>query len=57
VAESTLTGILGRESAYSGKTITWDAALQSQRSHTPDSYAFGPRPIGEVPVPGRYEFR
>jgi predicted dehydrogenase len=57
VAESTLTGILGRESAYSGKTITWDAALGSERSHTPQTYAFGPRPIGEVPVPGRYQFR
>jgi predicted dehydrogenase len=56
VAESTLTGIMGRESAYSGKTISWDEALQSRRSHTPESYAFGERPIGEVPVPGKYRF-
>jgi len=57
VAESTLTGIMGRESAYSGKAITWEEALQSTRSLAPDRWELGERPIGEVPMPGRYEFR
>ena len=30
VAESTLTAIMGRMSAYTGQAITWDQALNSQ---------------------------
>ena len=30
VAETTLTGIMGREAAYSGQTIEWDDALNSK---------------------------
>ena len=29
VAESTLTAIMGRMSAYTGKTVTWEEALDS----------------------------
>jgi predicted dehydrogenase len=56
VAESTMTGILGREAAYSGKAITWDEAMQSTRRLGPDKYEFGPYPIPEVALPGRYRF-
>jgi hypothetical protein len=35
VAESTLTAILGRMAAYSGKEVTWDQALNSQESLMP----------------------
>ncbi|MEG1934756.1 MAG: Gfo/Idh/MocA family oxidoreductase, partial [Rikenellaceae bacterium] len=30
IADSTLCGIMGRESAYTGKTITWDEAISSE---------------------------
>lgn len=55
VAESTLTAIMGRESAYSGQSITWDAALNSSRRWGPDKYQFGDSPFPEVAVPGRYK--
>jgi predicted dehydrogenase len=56
IAESTLTGIMGRESAYSGRSITWDEALNSTMDLSPDTYAFGPMPFPDVPVPGRHKF-
>jgi predicted dehydrogenase len=56
VAESTLTAIMGRESAYTGQTIAWEQALRSERRWGPDRYAFGDLPFPEVPAPGRYVF-
>ena len=56
IAESTMTGILGREAAYSGKALTWDEAVQSTRRLGPDKYEFGSYPIPEVALPGRYKF-
>jgi hypothetical protein len=56
VAESTLTGILGREAVYSGQTITWDEALSSEMRLGPDQYEFGPLPIPPVAMPGLYRF-
>jgi predicted dehydrogenase len=56
VAESTLMGIMGRESAYSGQTITWEEALNSQMDLTPPSYEFGVAPFPEVAMPGTYRF-
>src|SRR5215831_9863310 len=38
VAESTLTGIMGRESAYSGRSITWEEALNSPTRLGPEQY-------------------
>ena len=35
VAESTVTAIMGRKSAYSGQEITWEAAMNSQWNYTP----------------------
>jgi predicted dehydrogenase len=52
VAESTLTAIMGRMSAYSGKEVTWDQALNSKLDLTPSAYEFGPLPSPEVAVPG-----
>lgn len=54
VAESTLTGILGRDAAYTGQSIEWDQALASQTRLGPEKYEFGPLPFPEVPMPGRY---
>jgi predicted dehydrogenase len=56
VAESTLTGIMGRESAYTGKTVEWDPALNSTMRLGPEKYEFGPLPFPKVPNPGQYKF-
>jgi predicted dehydrogenase len=52
VAESSLTAIMGRMSAYSGKTITWDEALNSPESLMPTTLTWGPMPSPPVAMPG-----
>lgn len=56
VAESTLTAIMGREAAYSGKVIEWDAAWNSKRDYTPERYHLGAMPFPEVVNPKTYNF-
>ncbi|MCC6909650.1 MAG: Gfo/Idh/MocA family oxidoreductase [Phycisphaerales bacterium] len=56
IAESTLTAIMGRMSAYTGQEITWEQALNSQESLGPDVYEFGSLPVPPVAVPGRTPF-
>jgi len=53
VAESTLTAIMGRLSAYTGKVVTWEQAMGSSLSLSPPSYDFGDLPVRPVPTPGR----
>ncbi len=53
VAESTLTAIMGRMSAYTGQEITWDEALNSQLDLSPPAYEFSSLPTQKVAVPGR----
>ena len=53
VAESTLTAIMGRMSAYTGKELTWEAALNSELDLSPPAYEFGSLPTQEVAVPGK----
>ncbi|MGI8673192.1 MAG: Gfo/Idh/MocA family oxidoreductase [Luteitalea sp.] len=53
VAEATLTAIMGRMTAYSGKAVTWDEALNSNESLTPASLTLGPTPLPPVPMPGQ----
>jgi predicted dehydrogenase len=55
-AESTLTAIMGRVSAYSGQTVTWDQVLNSKEDLTPAKYELGPLPIAPVAKPGKYKF-
>ncbi len=52
VAESTLTAIMGRMSAYTGKEITWEQALNSQQTLMPASLD-GPIPVPAVAIPGQ----
>ncbi len=53
VAESTLCAIMGRMSAYTGRAISWDWALNaSQLDLTPKVMAFGPNPVDPPAVPG-----
>ena len=52
VAESTLTAIMGRMSAYTGQNVTWEQALNSKLELMPKSLDFGPCPTPPVAVPG-----
>jgi predicted dehydrogenase len=56
IAESTLTGIMGRESAYAGRSVEWDEVLNSKTRLGPDKYEFGSLPFPDVPTPGQYKF-
>jgi predicted dehydrogenase len=53
VAESVLTAIMGRMSAYTGKEVTWDQALNSKEDLTPAKLEFGPLATPPVAVPGK----
>jgi predicted dehydrogenase len=56
VAEATMTGIMGREAAYSGRPVTWDVAMKSKKVLGPEEYAFGPYAMPPVAMPGQYRF-
>lgn len=56
IAESCLTAIMGRMSAYTGQEITWEMALNSKEDLTPAKLEFGPLPVPPVAVPGRTPF-
>jgi len=47
---------MGRESAYTGRTVEWDEALHSKLRYGPDTYELGSLPFPEVPVPGKHKF-
>jgi myo-inositol 2-dehydrogenase/D-chiro-inositol 1-dehydrogenase len=52
-AISTLTAIMGRTAAYTGRLITWDEILKSDMKLGPEKIEFGPVEMKfEVPVPG-----
>ena len=50
---STLTAIMGRMSAYTGKEVTLEFALQSEESLLPEKWEFGPLATPLVAVPGK----
>jgi predicted dehydrogenase len=52
-AISTLTAIMGRTAAYTGRLITWDEILKSDMKLGPSKIEFGPvEMVFETPVPG-----
>ena len=53
-AMSTLAGIMGRESAYTGQTVTWEQMSQSEMNLVPENPQMGPMDMSKykVPVPG-----
>jgi len=54
VAESTLSAIMGRMSAYTGQVVSWDQALNSQQNLMPERLTWDMNmPVPEVAVPGR----
>lgn len=56
VAESTLTALLGRTAAYTGKEITVEQVLNSTETLVPAQLSFGPMEVASVAVPGRTDF-
>ncbi|MBE0711676.1 MAG: Gfo/Idh/MocA family oxidoreductase [Candidatus Aminicenantes bacterium] len=54
IAESTLCAIMGRMSAYTGRALSWDWAMNASKLDlTPAKFAFGPNPVDPVAVPGQ----
>ena len=46
----TLMAMMGRQSAYTGKFVTWDEIMASEMKLGPETYEFGPVPgIPETP--------
>jgi hypothetical protein len=56
MTKATLMAIMARESAYTGKTITWDQVMNSQQNLAPANLAPGPLPVAPVAVPGENKF-
>jgi predicted dehydrogenase len=54
VAESTLTGIMGRLSAYTGRALQWDWIMNaSKQDLSLPEYKFGPHPVDPIAIPGK----
>ena len=53
MAESTLTAIMGRVSAYTGQEISWELVLNAPLRLGPREYSFGKVEVDPVPVPGK----
>ncbi len=54
LAAATLCGVMGRESAITGRVVTWDDMMASNLRLGPAEYAMGPVPEVDIslPVPG-----
>ncbi|MEX1055282.1 MAG: Gfo/Idh/MocA family oxidoreductase [Rhodothermales bacterium] len=52
IADSTLTAILGRESAYTGLELTWQDVLGAEMDLVPKELTFTDLPTASVPRPG-----
>jgi predicted dehydrogenase len=50
--ESNLAAIMGRMSAYTGKKVTWDQALNSKEDLFPKELKFGKIEVAKVAIPG-----
>jgi predicted dehydrogenase len=56
MAKNSLMAIMGRMSAYTGKQISWDEAMNSKEDLTPAKYEWGPLPTPPVALPGKTPF-
>jgi hypothetical protein len=49
-----MTAILGRMSAYTGRALKWDWAMNASKLDlTPPAYELSTLPVAPVPVPGK----
>jgi len=53
LAESTMTVIMGRMSAYTGRAMKWDWAIKSKLDLSPEKYELGDLPVRPVSMPGK----
>ena len=54
IAESTMTLILGRMSAYTGRAIKWDWAMKASKLDlSPEKLELGDLPVAPVAIPGK----
>ncbi|MEM9703134.1 MAG: Gfo/Idh/MocA family oxidoreductase, partial [Planctomycetota bacterium] len=58
MALSTLCGIMGREAAYTGESISWEDILNSKKQYGPETVSSMEQTleVGPVPVPGKSKF-
>jgi predicted dehydrogenase len=56
MSRSTLMAIMGREACYTGQTITWEQAINSETKLGPESYEWGDAPKTTVATPGQTKF-
>jgi hypothetical protein len=56
MTKSTLMAIMGRMSAYTGKSITWEQALNSKEALGPGKYEWGRLATPPMAVPGVTQF-
>jgi predicted dehydrogenase len=52
MCKATMMGIMARQSAYTGKAVTWDQVMASQEDLRPAKYEFGPFPTPPIAIPG-----
>jgi myo-inositol 2-dehydrogenase/D-chiro-inositol 1-dehydrogenase len=53
MCRSTMLAIMGRMAAYTGATVSWKQAWDSQEDLTPSALAFGPLPTPPIAIPGK----
>ena len=54
VAESTMNAVIGRMSAYTGRALKWDWAMNASKLDlSPAKYEFGDLPVAPVAIPGK----
>jgi hypothetical protein len=54
LAEATMTGVMGRMSAYTGRALKWDWAMTASKLDLrPAKCEMGPLPVEPVAMPGR----
>jgi predicted dehydrogenase len=53
LAESTMTVIMGRMSAYTGRALSWKWAIKSKLDLSPERYELGDLPVRPVAIPGK----
>ena len=55
MCNSTMLAVLGRMCTYSGKEVSWEKAIHSQRQLGPEQYTWTDIPTAPVAMPGEYQ--